>query len=261
MDGSSPLARGLRSSRIGVCGSCGIIPARAGFTRRKYEPTPPWSDHPRSRGVYNYKTSKHGNKGGSSPLARGLPVDWLSADGAWRIIPARAGFTRGVSAGAWTRADHPRSRGVYGAVLVRDVEGGGSSPLARGLLPDARGRRRRDRIIPARAGFTHQPRGGHRVTADHPRSRGVYAPGTSRKILWAGSSPLARGLHVLPSRWTRRGRIIPARAGFTLASMPSPSVRKDHPRSRGVYRGRRRRVGGRRGSSPLARGLPATRSQ
>ena len=72
MDGSSPLARGLRSSRIGVCGSCGIIPARAGFTRRKYEPTPPWSDHPRSRGVYNYKTSKHGNKGGSSPLARGL---------------------------------------------------------------------------------------------------------------------------------------------------------------------------------------------
>ena len=52
--------------------------------------------------------------GGSSPLARGLhePVDW--ADMEYGIIPARAGFTRAGSARRSARADHPRSRGVYG---------------------------------------------------------------------------------------------------------------------------------------------------
>ena len=50
-------------------------------------------------------------------------------------------------------------------------------------------------------------------------------------------------------------RIIPARAGFTLASTSATRPRWDHPRSRGVY------VGGEwaghwcSGSSPLARGL------
>ena len=33
-----------------------------------------------------------------------------------RIIPARAGFTEGVSQALCTQADHPRSRGVYAAL-------------------------------------------------------------------------------------------------------------------------------------------------
>ena len=92
---------------------------------------------------------------------------------------------------------------------------------------------------------------------DHPRSRGVYVFNAAYRHGVAGSSPLARGLRRLQSRWSQRRRIIPARAGFTGGGSPPPVVRKDHPRSRGVYR--RFRVVGYRpfGSSPLARGLRA----
>ena len=50
-------------------------------------------------------------------------------------------------------------------------------------------------------------------------------------------------------------RIIPARAGFTSAGLIGQDAGTDHPRSRGVYRRGRLRIGGCRGSSPLARGL------
>ena len=114
----------------------------------------------------------------------------------------------------------------------------GSSPLARGLR---RGRVPIEwvrRIIPARAGFTHQQRRQTRLGADHPRSRGVYGKSaTSERILF-GSSPLARGL-----RYQMSG--------------PQPSSR-DHPRSRGVYHAAAGLIRGGGGSSPLARGLPFT---
>ena len=50
--GSSPLARGLRIVAVAPLGAGGIIPARAGFTRRRSWPRRPRTDHPRSRGVY-----------------------------------------------------------------------------------------------------------------------------------------------------------------------------------------------------------------
>ena len=50
--GSSPLARGLRMSRSLAEIISGIIPARAGFTRRSREASGEPGDHPRSRGVY-----------------------------------------------------------------------------------------------------------------------------------------------------------------------------------------------------------------
>ena len=71
--GSSPLARGLRSSRGVQDLAGGIIPARAGFT--------------------SVSSSQARRTLGSSPLARGLLLP-PSADGPARgIIPARAGFT------------------------------------------------------------------------------------------------------------------------------------------------------------------------
>ena len=71
--GSSPLARGLR--------------LKDGCRWR------PWRDHPRSRGVYALNQSWHGSGGGSSPLARGLLNPEIGSVAAFRIIPARAGFT------------------------------------------------------------------------------------------------------------------------------------------------------------------------
>ena len=213
-----------------------IIPARAGFTARapaagSAPPDHPRSrgvypssrssptgspDHPRSRGVYVHSQVKRSPRTGSSPLARGLPMQrkhlWIPR----RIIPARAGFTAHLPHLLARRKDHPRSRGVYAAPARRKPRTCGSSPLARGLPGMTTEPPSADRIIPARAGFTsHRPRQG-RGDQDHPRSRGVYPAGEPPACAPGGSSPLARGLpaHVHPRR--PAGRIIPARAGFTL---------------------------------------------
>ena len=78
---------------------------------------------------------------------------------------------------------------------------------------------------------------------------------------FSGSSPLARGLHLLSRNGVFNMGIIPARAGFTRSLPQNPARDEDHPRSRGVYvpsAGVARAVGG---SSPLARGLLAQATQ
>ena len=71
VEGSSPLARGLRQEEEGA-GDVRIIPARAGFTGPGTRPVRrPW-DHPRSRGVYAAVGPSLTCMCGSSPLARGL---------------------------------------------------------------------------------------------------------------------------------------------------------------------------------------------
>ena len=71
----------------------------------------------------------------------------------------------------------------------------------------------------------------------------------------AGSSPLARGLRRREEERRGRGRIIPARAGFTLEPDLGAEPAVDHPRSRGVYCATPWPRVPRPGSSPLARGL------
>ena len=70
--------------------------------------------------------------------------------------------------------DHPRSRGVYTPAEQSISPEPGSSPLARGLREAAGDEEWEAGIIPARAGFTHEPDGGPVELKDHPRSRGVY---------------------------------------------------------------------------------------
>ena len=193
---------------------------------------------------------------GSSPLARGLLVLAERVIFPPGIIPARAGFTATCAAAWRPAADHPRSRGVY--------------PPGEDHRDHSRG------IIPARAGFTARPAPPDLENGDHPRSRGVYRRGRTIRILTTGSSPLARGLRNPPILIAEVGRIIPARAGFTLTTAIPNTFTEDHPRSRGVYRdlphrgdlelriiparaGFTRRPPydrcRRSGSSPLARGL------
>ena len=177
--GSSPLARGLLVGALGE-GEPGL-------------------DHPRSRGVYGARA--HGGHAlvGSSPLARGLPVveklaDWFTGSSPlarglpvreasrprrWRIIPARAGFTRTRARGGHLHRDHPRSRGVYPRRAWTRSAPAGSSPLARGLPTPSLDTISASRIIPARAGFTIGPMGPWSAAKDHPRSRGVYSAGGS----------------------------------------------------------------------------------
>ena len=215
LEGSSPLARGLRLRRWGGGRRRRIIPARAGFTvvldretvnigdhprSRGFTSRPRRSahwrrDHPRSRGVYRKRWPYRSRRSGSSPLARGLRRTRLSRTARSRIIPARAGFTRGP--GRWRRRaqDHPRSRGVYPTMNPQPALYGGSSPLARGL---------RSR----RADPDWRP-------VDHPRSRGVYKGLNVVAFMAPGSSPLARGLLAQREAPRLALRIIPARAGFT----------------------------------------------
>ena len=172
--GSSPLARGLLSFILQMKMSGGIIPARAGFTSA-VTPTPTLTrDHPRSRGVYHIRQLSSTDRRGSSPLARGLLSPCTYQPFPFRIIPARAGFTRSSARDACREPDHPRSRGVYGTPLTGSLTEQGSSPLARGLrvlrFNDVIG----SGIIPARAGFTYCSQETDRRDADHPRSRGVY---------------------------------------------------------------------------------------
>ena len=131
--GSSPLARGLHPAGRLVLGQPGIIPARAGFTYCSRGARRIARDHPRSRGVYSSILRARSGKQGSSPLARGLPGRGCRQGQSPRIIPARAGFTRGRHQGPVEPWDHPRSRGVY-PIEDRDaIARFGSSPLARGL--------------------------------------------------------------------------------------------------------------------------------
>ena len=172
-----------------------------------------------------------------------------------RIIPARAGFTPAQPERVRTVADHPRSRGVYVDVTAYSSKERGSSPLARGLLSvdlvDAGG----VGIIPARAGFTDWRASSGPSPADHPRSRGVYRFRASYESPSAGSSPLARGLRLFAAAASGVGGIIPARAGFTGPTMTLRWMRRDHPRSRGVYITDASSMYIHGGSSPLARGL------
>ena len=193
--------------------------------------------------------------GGSSPLARGLLPLLPNESGQGGIIPARAGFTRAAVRAANTRADHPRSRGVYITPWGGSLWSRGSSPLARGLPGGLQRLHWGPGIIPARAGFT---RGQKRVKldkGDHPRSRGVYPDEWTLDTVEDGSSPLARGLHRCDHYPFLTRRIIPARAGFTWRRTRASPPAWDHPRSRGVYARAARRATPFGGSSPLARGL------
>ena len=299
--GSSPLARGLPRDRQPRGGPRRIIPARAGFTSSSTSSSTSSRDHPRSRGVYASSSSTSEGEEGSSPLARGLRSNDDSAGGEGGIIPARAGFTVFDVGAGCDRGDHPRSRGVYSSPVRASPRRFGSSPLARGLragppIPGAEAG-----IIPARAGFTGPPGTRPPPWPDHPRSRGVYQVPDPLNICLTGSSPLARGLRPSPRIPRPRGRIIPARAGFTrfvmcistgmAGSSPlargllfniresgladgiiparagftrpgtdGPTEHPDHPRSRGVYVKSPVHGIGTSGSSPLARGLlPAAR--
>ena len=295
--GSSPLARGLRVDLHDKGWGPGIIPARAGFTqgldllvvkasdhprsRGVYRACPAsmsWGegssplarglrqrlpgagpgrrDHPRSRGVYTRAICWLARTLGSSPLARGLHEGDLLAGADLGIIPARAGFTRLRTLSTGSARDHPRSRGVYFTAVPSQPGRCGSSPLARGLRYYKRTGAQERRIIPARAGFTLAWDSQALNLWDHPRSRGVYRPGTTPPTGDSGSSPLARGLHREDALTAGRARIIPARAGFTGPRSPPYGTGSDHPRSRGVYCSPCATPSPRRGSSPLARGLP-----
>ena len=171
------------------------------------------------------------------------------------IIPAHAGFTPGSGGPPSWWSDHPRTRGVY--LLTGRIRRTwpGSSPHTRGLRRARPHRPGGAGIIPAHAGFTPPAPPGPPALPDHPRTRGVCAPGAMRVVTTSGSSPHTRGLHGGRGPAGAGGRIIPAHAGFTPRWWGTRAGVSDHPRTRGVYYKYETEGTYTYGSSPHTRGL------
>ncbi len=234
--GDHPRSRGEHvETSLGDDGHLWIIPARAGSTTTWRQPRPHPRDHPRSRGEHARPMEGERANRGSSPLARGARIAEKRKDSRRRIIPARAGSTRGVCGRRWGAGDHPRSRGEHMGTRSVARLPRGSSPLARGARPAKFHLGGRNRIIPARAGSTRVCASSDAERKDHPRSRGEHDWQRLRAAIPGGSSPLARG--ALPERRMPCGMfgIIPARAGSTDFAFSELLRGQDHPRSRGEH--------------------------
>ena len=91
------------------------------------------------------------------------------------IIPAHAGLTEQVRAGAQWRRDHPRACGAHYQKTIDYVEKMGSSPRMRGSLSLEPMKHGEHGIIPAHAGLTNNRHNGMGVLRDHPRACGAHS--------------------------------------------------------------------------------------
>jgi len=170
------------------------------------------------------------------------------------LIPARAGNTGGGGGDAVVFGAHPRSRGEHLYAQIKLLDGGGSSPLARGTPEEepqpvpARG------LIPARAGNTTPTMRVFLPWRAHPRSRGEHVCTSVDKPGVRGSSPLARGTLNRHRSGLSADGLIPARAGNTQLNRRGILKNRAHPRSRGEHAYRVIDAKLSEGSSPLARG-------
>ena len=131
--GSSPLSRGIRRRDQETRHRVGIIPALAGNTAAPHWRSFRRPDHPRSRGEYSVMVSFLPQRGGSSPLSRGIRRSRGGRADVVRIIPALAGNTWTAWSTPIRPRDHPRSRGEYDSVPAMLSRREGSSPLSRGI--------------------------------------------------------------------------------------------------------------------------------
>ena len=172
--GSSPLARGTPQMVPSMICHHGLIPARAGNTRKRYRATVKAGAHPRSRGEHTSSAGTGTATPGSSPLARGTRTALHSRPLDAGLIPARAGNTRKSSNTPQPNRAHPRSRGEHVRRALDVASLPGSSPLARGTPNEREHTRSASGLIPARAGNTKTKRRVRGTARAHPRSRGEH---------------------------------------------------------------------------------------
>ena len=171
-----------------------------------------------------------------------------------RLIPAHAGKTLSRVNSSFAMRAHPRSRGENVAAASRPNDVPGSSPLTRGKPSVPPVMWYTERLIPAHAGKTGQPRGRACASAAHPRSRGENDAVSSSQWTVGGSSPLTRGKRLSAVWAVRLSGLIPAHAGKTVVYCLPASAVAAHPRSRGENCRASWSTSSRRGSSPLTRG-------
>ena len=175
--------------------------------------------------------------GGSSPRGRGKRRGHRRTRRRAGLIPAWAGKTTTGGGCTGARRAHPRVGGENSDALLSLASIIGSSPRGRGKLIEGPAARAEERLIPAWAGKTGEPRSSAIHPGAHPRVGGENFRITRSRSSGPGSSPRGRGK---PPRyvgaWGPR-RLIPAWAGKTFAASavagrPSGSS----PRGRGKQR-------------------------
>ena len=215
---------------------------------------------------------------GSSPLAQGTPRSDPRQCPGPRLIPVYTGIMAVHAESRQYPGAHPRSRGEHRASvsvagrssglspLARGTfnlrtgfrSGFGSSPLTQGTRSPPRPRKRRRRLIPARAGNMTGEQWSSVTMSAHPRSRGEHTGEDRCYPCWQGSSPLARGTCRGCSGPPALKRLIPARAGNMAPTGRHSRQATAHPRSRGEHSVSSLGGGVLVGSSPLARGTFGT---
>ena len=191
---------------------------------------------------------------GSSPRVRGKRQSAGHTHLRRRIIPARAGQTRGHAVPAMRAPDHPRACGANHLLADIADNTAGSSPRVRGKPGWGRKRKAYLRIIPARAGQTTSAATSPEANTDHPRACGANRPSAGRGWRRAGSSPRVRGKLGFLVDGDFPGRIIPARAGQTSRCTLTVASRPDHPRACGANLSTSSNSNSSAGSSPRVRG-------
>ena len=193
---------------------------------------------------------------GSSPLTRGKRRWFPPGRNTGGLIPAHAGKTASASGRSVSPAAHPRSRGENALAGKAADELVGSSPLTRGKLGKGAPRDPISGLIPAHAGKTLGILDESRAGRAHPRSRGENQILRDGDRLRCGSSPLTRGKPSMTWGGDTASGLIPAHAGKTGWTTPSPWPSAAHPRSRGENSLSPATVSTSAGSSPLTRGKP-----
>ena len=173
IDGSSPQARGTPLGPKDGIRRGRFIPAGAGNTGGSGGNVTTLPVHPRRRGEHFCILLSSQRAVGSSPQARGTPIERRAPVTDERFIPAGAGNTAIPTKRTTMRSVHPRRRGEHPPRSVGQNFGGGSSPQARG---------------------TPNPTADWgTVTQVHPRRRGEHTVDLESQASWDGSSPQARG--------------------------------------------------------------------
>ena len=191
--GSSPLTRGKLGDREPARGARRLIPAHAGKTLSPSGGRVMTEAHPRSRGENTPSPQTRMAPHGSSPLTRGKRVERRARPPSRGLIPAHAGKTSRVDAGAARPQAHPRSRGENEGREQVGQANAGSSPLTRGKLIALNLSKSAGRLIPAHAGKTGRTRRRVGSRRAHPRSRGENVFRQALLEVDNGSSPLTRG--------------------------------------------------------------------
>ena len=175
-NGSSPYARGTRSSGVGSRPRLRFIPACAGNAKMKVGSA--W------------------NAAGSSPHARGTLDDTVVEAAGDRFIPACAGNAPVFPRCRSMRTVHPRMRGERNDSTRFRLVTFGSSPHARGTHTGRPVEPEYPRFIPACAGNARRGIQPPACRSVHPRMRGERFDSAPSSACTPGSSPHARGTQV-----------------------------------------------------------------